>query len=153
MPSRRPARRWWPAAGFASGVSWRETGCPRGELAGRSELSSCRKSSELRDWTSEVERAGQEIKYLSSFYAVQPEKSRSEVCQRAEEVSRSVVVNKEKMLMEEEPLYSTVRRVKGEGEGFRPYQPPRQPWGYQVNNKIWTFLFDVVFICMNLTMN
>ena len=152
MPSRRPARRWWPAAGCVSGVSWRETGCPRGELEGRSQLSSCRKSSELRDWTSEVERAGQEIRYLSSFYAAQPDKSRSEVCQRAEEVSR-VVVNKETMLMEEEPLYSTVRRVKGEGEGFRPYQPPRQPWGYQVNNKIWTFLFDVVFICMNLTMN
>ena len=148
MPSRRPARRWWPAAGCVSGVSWRETGCPDGELEGRS----FRKSSELRDWTSEVERAGQEIRYLSSFYAAQPDKSRSEFCQRAEEVSR-VVVNKEKMLMEEEPLYSTVRRVKGEGEGFRPYQPPRQPWGYQVNNKIWTFLFDVVFICMNLTMN
>ena len=151
MPSRRPAQpRWWPAAGCVSGVSWRETGCPDGELEGRS----FRKSSELRDWTSEVERAGQEIRYLSSFYAAQPDKSRSEVCQGADEVSSiRVVVNKETMLMEEEPLYSTVRRVKGEGEGFRPYQPPRQPWGYQVNNKIWTFLFDVVFICMNLTMN
>ena len=133
MPSRRPAQpRWWPAAGCVSGVSWRETGCPRGELEGRS----FRKSSELRDWTSEVERAGQEIRYLSSFYAAQPDKSRSEFCQRAEEVSRSVVMNKETMLMEEEPLYSTVRRVKGEGEGFRPYQPPRQQWGYQVNKNL-----------------
>ena len=137
MPSRRPAQpRWWPAAGCVSGVSWRETGCPDGELEGRSQLSRFRESSELRDWTSEVERAGQESRYLSSFYAVQPEKSRSEVCQRAEEVSRSVVVNKETMLMEEEPLYSTVRRVKGEGEGFRPYQPPRQQWGYQVNKNL-----------------
>ena len=79
-----------------------------------------------------MERAGQEIRYLSSFYAAQPDQNRSVFCQGAEEVSK-VVVNKETMLMEEEPLYSTVRRVKGEGEGFRPYQPPRQQWEYQVN--------------------
>ena len=131
MPSRRPAQpRWWPAAGCVSGVSWRETGYPRGELAGRS----CRKSSELRDWTSEVERAGQESRYLSSFYAAQPGKSRSEVCQRAKEVKRvaKLEVYNERKMEEEEQVYATVRRVKGEGEGFRPYQAPRQQWGYQV---------------------
>ena len=41
----------------------------------------------------------------------------------------------ERRMVEEEALYATVRRVKGEGEGFRPYQAPRQPYEYQVRKE------------------
>ena len=154
MPSRRPAGPCCPALGYRSGVSLRETGQPvsrLGELRESSELrigelresselrrsSRFRKSSELKVQreTSEVEKAGQHQQIRFSSFG---EKKRIQLCQRAKDVNRVTkleMYNDERRMEEEEQVYATVRRVKGEGEGFRPYQAPRQAWGYQVKEK------------------
>ena len=132
MPSRRPAGPCCPALGYRSGVSLRETGEPvpvPGELRESSEQRRrFRKSSELQ-----VQRETSEQIRVSSF----GDKKRIQLCQRAKEVKRvaKLEVYNERKMEEEEQVYATVRRVKGEGEGFRPYQAPRQPWGYQVKEK------------------
>ena len=158
MPSRRPAGPccYSPVGCYRSGVSLRETGQPvapgeltreqsskPGELA-REQSSQqrrslrFRKSSELKvetSETSELARADQhqQIRFSSSSFG---DSKRIQLCQRAKEVKRVGELSKlevyERIMEEEEQLYATVRRVKGEGEGFRPYQAPRQPWGYQV---------------------
>ena len=152
MPSRRPAGRSCRAAelqSYRSGVSLRETGRPVAVQTG--ELPSCKlgesselrrrlgKSSELKveRETSELARGEQhrQVRFSSSSFG----DKRIQVCQRAKGVKRVTVedltklkVYEERRMEEEEQLYATVRRVKGEGEGFRPYQAPRQQWGYQV---------------------
>ena len=153
MPSRRPAGPCCcPALGYRSGVSLRETGEPvlvPGELPPRllSESSEQRRSLRFRKRsepkvqreTSELGRADQQIRF-SSF-------GDKTLCQRAKEVKRvtTLEVHNERRMEEEEQVYATVRRVKGEGEGFRPYQAPRQPWGYQVKEKS-------DFLCMGDTL-
>ena len=153
MPSRRPAGPCCcPALGYRSGVSLRETGEPvtvPGELPPRllSESSEQRRSLRFRKRsepkvqreTSEQGRADQQIRF-SSF-------GDKTLCQRAKEVKRvtTLEVHNERRMEEEEQVYATVRRVKGEGEGFRPYQAPRQPWGYQVKEKS-------DFLCMGDTL-
>ena len=156
MPSRRPAGPFCPALGYRSGVSLGETGEPvpavPGELPPRQLRESSeqrrrfRKSSELevQRETSELERAGQRQQIRVSSFG---EKKRIQLCQRAKEVKRvtTLEVYDERRMEEEEQVYATVRRVKGEGEGFRPYQAPRQPWGYQVKEKS-------DFLCMGDTL-
>ena len=133
MPSRRPAGPCCPALGYRSGVSLRETGEPLpvpGELRESSEQRRrFRKSSEPK-----VQRETSEQIRVSSF----GDKKRIQLCQRAKDVNRVTkleMYNDERRMEEEEQVYATVRRVKGEGEGFRPYQAPRQAWGYQVKEK------------------
>ena len=151
MPSRRPAGPCYSPVGcYRSGVSLRETGQPvgPGELF-REQISEqrrrlrFRKSSELnvqKSETSELARGDQhqQIRFSNSSFG----DKRIQLCQRAKEVNRVTKVEDltklevyERRMEEEEQLYATVRRVKGEGEGFRPYQAPRQPWGYQVREK------------------
>ena len=140
MPSRRPAGPCCcPALGYRSGVSLRETGEPvlvPGELLPRllSESSEQRRSLRFRKSSElQVQRETSEQIRFSSF----GDKRRVQLCQRAKEVKRVVKleVYNERKMEEEEQVYATVRRVKGEGEGFRPYQAPRQQWGYQVKEK------------------
>ena len=137
MPSRRPAGPCCcPALGYRSGVSLRETGEPvpvPGELPPRllSENSEQRRSLRFRKSSElQVQRETSEQIRFSSF----GDKRRVQLCQRAKEVKRVVKleVYNERKMEEEEQVYATVRRVKGEGEGVRPYQAPRQQWGYQV---------------------
>ena len=147
MPSRRPAGPCYSPVGcYRSGVSLRETGQPvgPGELLRESSESrrrlGFRKSSELKVQKSETSELGrgdqhQQIRFSSSSFG----DKRIQLCQRrAKEVKRVTDLTKlevydERRMEEEEQMYATVRRVnKGEGEGFRPYQALRQPWGYQV---------------------
>ena len=152
MPSRRPAGPCYSPVGcYRSGVSLRETGQPVGPGELLREQSSeprrrlrFRKSSELKVQKSETSELGrtdqhQQIRFSSSSSFGD---KRIQLCQRAKEVNRVTKVEDltklevyERRMEEEEQLYATVRRVKGEGEGFRPYQAPRQPWGYQVREK------------------
>ena len=141
MPSRRPAGPCYSPVGcYRSGVSLRETGQPvgPGELLREQRRSlRFRKSSELKVQTdtSEIVRADQHQQIRFSSFG----DKRIQLCQgRAKEVKRvtdptKLEVYNEWRMEEEEQMYATVRRVnKGEGEGFRPYQALRQPWGYQV---------------------
>ena len=138
MPSRRPAGRCCGSF-YRSGVSLRETGLASGaELQQRRSFRS-RKSSELRSQRefSDPAKSGQyqQIGFSSGF------SGGNKSCQRAKEVKGATLEDLTKLelyerrMVEEEALYATVRRVKGEGEGFRPYQAPRQPYEYQVRKE------------------
>ena len=151
MPSRRPAGPCCcPALGYRSGVSLRETGEPvlvPGELPPRllSESLEQRRSLRFRKSSEpKVQRETSEQIRVSSF----GEKKRIQLCQRAKEVKRvtTLEVYDERRMEEEEQVYATVRRVKGEGEGFRPYQAPRQPWGYQVKENQIFFIWATLFV-------
>ena len=133
LQKRRQFERDRPASGSAAGE------LPSCKLGESSELRR-RKSSQLKveRETSELARGDQhqQVRFSSSSFG----DKRIQVCQRAKGVNRVTVeeltklkVYEERAMEEEEQLYATVRRVKGEGEGFRPYQAPRQQWGYQVN--------------------
>ena len=144
MPSRRPAGRCCPVGSFyRSGVSVRETGLASGaelQQSSRQRRSfRSRKSSELRSQRefSDPAKSGQyqQIGFSSGF------SGGNKSCQGAKEVKGATLEDLTKLelyerrMVEEEALYATVRRVKGEGEGFRPYQAPRQPYEYQVRKE------------------
>ena len=143
MPSRRPAGPCYSPVGcYRSGVSLRETGQPVGpgelfrESSGQRRRLRFRKSSELKVQKSETSELGRGDQHQQIRFSSFGDK-RIQLCQgRAKEVKRVTDLTKlevyERRMEEEEQLYATVRRVKREGEGFRPYQAPRQPWGYQV---------------------
>ena len=142
MPSRRPAGRCCGSF-YRSGVSLRETGLASGaelQQSSRQRTSfRSRKSSELRSQRefSDPANSGeyQQIGFSSGF------SGGNKSCQGAKEVKGATLEDLTKLelyerrMVEEEALYATVRRVKGEGEGFRPYQAPRQPYEYQVRKE------------------
>ena len=142
MPSRRPAGRCCGSF-YRSGVSLRETGLASGaelQQSSRQRRSfRLRKSSELRCQRefSDPTNSGQyqQIGFSSGF------SGGNKSCQGAKEVKGATLEDLTKLelyerrMVEEEALYATVRRVKGEGEGFRPYQAPRQPYEYQVRKE------------------
>ena len=138
MPSRRPAGRCCGSF-YRSGVSLRETGLASGAELQQRRSFRFRKSSELRSQRefSDPAKSGQyqQIGFSSGF------SGGNKSCQGAKEVKGATLEDLTKLelyerrMVEEEALYATVRRVKGEGEGFRPYQAPRQPYEYQVRKE------------------